>query len=180
MTHPPSEPARIVIPQTLRSAAERCLAAIATLHQPITSISDLSGPSCGQCAERWPCSTALLLGPWPIQDNTGSVGQQIVIPEGKTAAEIRTTAIGALHQPILEAGALAALSGPSCRQCSRWPCATAQLIGAWPSLQPSDDTAAVAAVKGGHDVATGVRHASDRSHTRREVMPNDVGGEDHE
>ncbi|PBA23726.1 hypothetical protein CKJ66_26965 [Mycobacterium avium] len=154
MTRPPSVPARIVIPRTLRSAAERCLAAIATLHQPITSSSDLSGPSCGQCAERWPCSTALLLGPWPIQNDTGPVGQQIVIPEGKTAAETRTTAIGALHQPILEAGALAALSGPSCRQCSRWPCATAQLIGAWPSLQPSDD---LAAVKDGHDVATDVR-----------------------
>ncbi|MBE5477925.1 hypothetical protein E3G68_005279 [Mycobacteroides abscessus] len=145
MSHPSSEPARIVIPHILRSTAERCVAAIATLHQPISSVSDLSGPSCGQCAERWPCSTALLLGPWPIQADSGPVGEQIVIPEGQSAAEIRTLAIGALHQPILEAGALAALSGPSCRQCSRWPCATAQLIGAWPILLAGDDTAAVSA-----------------------------------
>lgn len=175
MSHPPSEPARIVVPRTLRSAAERRLAAIATLHQPVTSISDLSGPSCGQCAERWPCSTALLLGPWPIKDNKASpVGQRIVIPEGKTAAEARTTAIAALHQPILEAGALTALSGPSCRQCSRWPCATAQLIGAW-SSQLGDDTAVVS---DGNDLATGSsRRTPSCAHGRSQKRTNDAGGE---
>lgn len=142
MSHPPPEPARIVIARTLRSAAERRLAAIATLHQPITSTSDLNGPSCGQCAGRWPCSTALVLGPWPGEMHASQVGLRIVVPEGKTSADTRTAAIAALHQPVPWAGPLAALSGPVCRQCFRWPCATAQLIGAWPSLQLSVDDGA--------------------------------------
>lgn len=57
------KPPQIVVPPG-RSAAERRLAAVAALHQPV--ISHIAfGPTCGECHTSWPCATAKLLGPWP-------------------------------------------------------------------------------------------------------------------
>jgi hypothetical protein len=128
-------PEPIVIPRGRRSAAERRLAAIAALHQPVMPAgpaADLVGPACGQCSGRWPCSTALLLGGWPNEEQAEQAVTRIALPVGKGAAEVRLAGIAALHQPIPYISRLAAILGPSCRQCLRWPCATAQLLGAWP------------------------------------------------
>ena len=57
----------------------------------------------------------------------------IVIPCGRSAAQRRLAAIGAIQQPNVDNGQLGALLGPSCRQCGgRGPCATALLLGALP------------------------------------------------
>ena len=71
MSRPATVAPPIVIPRG-RSAAERRLAAIAAIHQPIAEsghIGALVGPTCRQCSGRWPCATALLLGAWPGEDN---------------------------------------------------------------------------------------------------------------
>ncbi|MDO3331395.1 hypothetical protein [Mycobacteroides abscessus] len=61
---------------------------------------------------------------------------QIVVPSGKSAAERRLSAIGALHQPV---PAQLPGFGPSCSECNtRWPCATAKLCGPWPG-EPDDN-----------------------------------------
>jgi hypothetical protein len=131
----PTAPGPIVIPRGRRSAAERRLAAIAALHQPVIltgPAAGLVGPGCGQCSGRWPCSTALLLGDWPQEDVPMEVAARITLPAGKSAAEVRLAAIAALHRPIPDISRLAVALGPSCRQCLCWPCATAQLLAAWP------------------------------------------------
>jgi len=55
-----------------RSAAERRLAAIAALHQPVidgdSTEARIYGPRvcCSACrTSHWPCATAKLLGEWP-------------------------------------------------------------------------------------------------------------------
>ena len=84
---PPAAPQPIVIPRGRRSAAERRLAAIAALHQPVMPTgpaADLLDPGCGQCrGGRWPCSTALLLGDWPRQQETGQSATRLALPVGK-------------------------------------------------------------------------------------------------
>ncbi|SHU29236.1 Uncharacterised protein [Mycobacteroides abscessus subsp. abscessus] len=59
---------QIVVPPG-KSAAERRLAAIAALHQPVMGQLPVLGPSCNECHTRWPCSTAKLCGPWPGEPN---------------------------------------------------------------------------------------------------------------
>lgn len=57
----------------------------------------------------------------------------IVIPRGRSAAERRLAAVAALHQPAPILRAIDELCGPTCGECkTRWPCATARLLGQWP------------------------------------------------
>lgn len=73
MSREPAVLARIVIPRG-RAAAEKRLAAIAALHQPVVvgggDIAALVGPTCPQCRSCWPCATAALLGAWPGEHDT--------------------------------------------------------------------------------------------------------------
>lgn len=72
MSRAPAVIARIVIPRG-RSAAEKRLAAIAALHQPVVGGGDIGalvGPTCPQCRSCWPCATAALLGVWPGDEET--------------------------------------------------------------------------------------------------------------
>ena len=54
-----------------RTAAEKRLSAIASLHQPFATddpLAQLTGRTliCTECdGKRWPCPTAKLIGPWP-------------------------------------------------------------------------------------------------------------------
>lgn len=71
---------------------------------------------------------------------------RFVIPKGRTAAEKRLAAIAALHSPrLVDHGVVGRLDlGVEyiCPECSsrvdktRWPCATARLLGQWPGEVP--------------------------------------------